>query len=281
MNHTKVPSLKTTSPPHILLVEDNPIALSLAEVIITKLGYYSMSAKDGEQALQLVKDMPFNLIITDIGLPGISGIELCQEIRAYEHHNQIKCIPIVGLTAQISQEEQQACLKAGMQEVFIKPLHLQMMQEMVAKFLSSNGQLEQTVTPGIGPNLPDYEFQLFELTPFALLDIAIGIKYTGNLVIYKDLLAMMVNDALPEDEAALKKAYQKKEYTIIKALAHKVRGNAIYCGTIKLQKASQYVEYYLKAQHKKLLDQLCIQLLEVIYETQVAIKDWLSEATKE
>jgi two-component system, OmpR family, aerobic respiration control sensor histidine kinase ArcB len=68
--------------------------------------------------------------LLDIGLPDMSGIEVAESIRAWNQH-----LPIVGLTAHIDQEKEQACLQAGMEKVLSKPLCVETALEILKAFM--------------------------------------------------------------------------------------------------------------------------------------------------
>ena len=117
-----------------LLVEDNKIALFSLERLVVQIGCQFISVMDGEVAFDLAKNKTFNLIITDLGLPGLSGIELTSKIRAFEKEMQKKPAPIIGLTAHSQEETKQACLKSGMNEVFTKPMTFELLSTLVRNY---------------------------------------------------------------------------------------------------------------------------------------------------
>ncbi|KTC84664.1 MULTISPECIES: response regulator [Legionella] len=121
--------------PLILLVEDNLIALRCVETIASQAGCRFISAMNGENALELAKNDFFDLIITDIGLPGISGIELTYLIREWEKSLQKAEVPIIGLTAHDLGESEGKCLQAGMNKVISKPIYLRQMQELITQYI--------------------------------------------------------------------------------------------------------------------------------------------------
>jgi len=134
--------------------------------------------------------------------------------------------------------------------------------------VSQNGKL--------GRDLPDTEEQLFELEKFPLLDVNLGIQTMGNQSLFKNLLNVMVNMAIPEDASQIKKAYAEQDWDLVENLAHKIKSGALYCGTIKMQYACQYLERYRKAGHTNSLDRLYHQLMDVLEETQISLTRWLS-----
>ncbi|WP_131781311.1 response regulator [Legionella gresilensis] len=269
-NNYKANKQRSVESLHLLLIEDNPIASRLVEIIISKMGCHLTSVTSGAQAIKLIKQRPFDIIITNINLPDISGIELSQQIRALEYKT-----PIVGLTTLISDTEEQACLQAGMNDVFIKPLDLRVIKAIFAKFFP---KFSKPLTPSkelMKASQPQYEPCLFELVDFPILDLTVGINNTGGEDFLRELITLF-KEELALDKESIYDAYKNNDQKRLTELAHKMRSSAIYCGAIKLHKACQYTEDNLKVDDPKLFEKLGLQLLEVIEETRLAIANYLT-----
>lgn len=106
----------------VLLVEDNNSAMQALKMMVKKLGVQIATAVDAEKAFELVQSQPFDLVITDLGLPGKQGDDLSRMIRAYEKENQHQPMMIVGLTGHAVEEIATQCIDAGMNEVYRKPM---------------------------------------------------------------------------------------------------------------------------------------------------------------
>lgn len=269
---------------HILLVEDNPIALKVLESIVTSAGYHPTTAIDGEQALALAKSSEFDLIITDIGLPGISGNELAHFIREWGKENALKNIPIIGLTGHALDAAMAESLESGMNDVFTKPASLAMIQEIVNKFISqqpstdtpSNSKATPTSSGKLGVDLPDTEEALFELESFPVFDPKYGLQQINDLALLMEIWKAYLSDEMQNDVHLMKKAYAKKDWEEVERLAHKIKGGVCY-GTRRLFYACQYLERYYKAGHRTLLDKLYHQVLNVNAETTGTLKEWLGK----
>lgn len=122
-----------------LLVEDNPIALKILESLMTSAGLLFRSATDGESALCLAKSMSFDFILTDIGLPKMSGDEFVQAYRLWEKKQKHHPIPIFALTAHADNEHRQKCMQAEIDDIFEKPLSIEMIQRILAAIKSAYG----------------------------------------------------------------------------------------------------------------------------------------------
>lgn len=122
----------------ILIIEDDKCALFCLEAIIGQLGYRVRSAIDGKQGLELGSEGDFDLIITDIQLPYISGIELCQRIRLQENLFQKKPVPIIGLTAYFTEEVEHFCLREGMNKVFPKSIAPHALHKIIKQVIANH-----------------------------------------------------------------------------------------------------------------------------------------------
>lgn len=276
----KRPGPSSTPSLLILIVEDNRIALRIAENTASKVGCRYISAIDGEQALKLVKSMDFDLIITDIGLPGISGQEFTRYVRRWEIANHKKQIPILGLTAHVQTIVKSECLEAGMNELFTKPIDIATMQKIINDYALTGRQDDNLswrppMPKQFGQDLPLIELELFELDQFPLLDINHAFDNIGNHLLLREMLQLMLEKAIPDDAEAIKKAHTANDWELIEKLAHKMKGGALYCGTIRMQHACQYLERYRKAGHTAALNVLYEQLIRVVDETKLPIQAWL------
>ena len=106
-------------PKKILLVDDDPGVHLITVPILSKAGYGVVSAKSGEQALQLALDERPNLIILDVIMPGIKGRDLCRKIKSYD---VLKDIAVIFLTAKDSEDDIKAELEAGAITHLTKPV---------------------------------------------------------------------------------------------------------------------------------------------------------------
>ena len=121
--------------PQVLLIEDNVVALKVLELMISQCGMRFKSSHNGEDALELFKHESFDLIITDIGLPGLGGYELASLIRQWEHAHSKSSIPIIGLTGHAQDSLDQQALDYGINELFTKPATHEIIQSIITKHI--------------------------------------------------------------------------------------------------------------------------------------------------
>ena len=271
--------------PHLLLVEDNPIALLVLSQLVTHAGCKIATAVDGVIAYGLATTESFDLIITDIGLPHCTGTEFTARLRAFEASHQMPSVPIIGLTAHADDASKQACLQSGMNEAHTKPMNANLLEQIKTTYLSVNGatispQQHSKPNPAggkLGLDLPDTEAQLFLLDAFSLLDAKHALKSMANdAELLRAVLASMVEKELPNDLKELDALHDASDWESIEKLAHRMKGGLVYCGTNRLVHACQYLERYRKAGHSKSLEGLYQQLRQVAAHTMDAIHAWLS-----
>lgn len=107
-------------PPSILLVEDNRANRILIRTYVDGFGYRSAPVHSGEAALEFVRHNPCDLVLMDIQMPGMDGIQTTQAIRALG--GKFKSLPIIALTASAGQDETAGFLAAGLDGVVTKPI---------------------------------------------------------------------------------------------------------------------------------------------------------------
>ena len=120
----------------ILMAEDEPINQEITRSLLEDVGLLVDSADDGAQALQMALKNDYALILMDMQMPKMSGIDASLSIRQQPDRANV---PIVALTANAFTEDREKCLAAGMNDFITKPLDPELMFKVVYRWLSSNG----------------------------------------------------------------------------------------------------------------------------------------------
>ena len=118
----------------VLLVEDNPINALLARTLLTREGCAVDRAGGGEEALAALAVGQYDLILMDMRMPGLSGLETTERLRA----NGVRT-PVVALTANAFEDDRRACLAAGMDDFLVKPLTPDALREALARWRGRAG----------------------------------------------------------------------------------------------------------------------------------------------
>jgi len=108
----------------LLLVEDNLLNQKLIFLNLNKFGFKITVANNGVEALEKVKEDRYDLILMDLMMPLMDGLEATQEIRLFEQ-SQSYHTPIIGLTANTFDADREKCLSVGMDEFMSKPFDVE------------------------------------------------------------------------------------------------------------------------------------------------------------
>jgi CheY-like chemotaxis protein len=104
----------------VLVVEDNPVNRQLMRALVEVAGHHVDLAEDGEQGVAAAAQAQYDLVLMDIQLPGIDGIETMRQIRALGGHNST--IPVIAVTAHILPSQRDWLLSTGMDGYMSKPV---------------------------------------------------------------------------------------------------------------------------------------------------------------
>ena len=122
----------------ILVVEDNRINFKVVEKYLTSQKYQITWAENGERALTLFKPETFDIILMDCMLPGIDGYQATEKIRQIEQEELAKDTPIIALTADVTSQNKQSCIDAGMNVYATKPVDFKILQRLIDELVNGD-----------------------------------------------------------------------------------------------------------------------------------------------
>lgn len=126
---------------NILIVEDDPNIRKLVRVNLVKRGYSVSEAEDSHQAMALFQEIPVDLVVLDLLLPGLSGVDVCAWIRARSE------VPIIILSARLEEDMKVAALDAGADDYVTKPFGQEELLARVRAFLRRSYVIPKTDNP--------------------------------------------------------------------------------------------------------------------------------------
>ena len=124
------------TPPKLLLVEDNPVNQRLALALLQKRGYPVTVAVNGEEAVSHYLQGEQQIILMDVQMPIMDGLEATRRIRMLEAERGSTRIPIIAMTANAMQGDREVCLAAGMDDYISKPIRAEELYKALAKALT-------------------------------------------------------------------------------------------------------------------------------------------------
>ncbi|MEM8688712.1 MAG: response regulator [Pseudomonadota bacterium] len=125
--------------PEILLAEDNKINQTYFEFVLLDLGHDFEICFDGLEVVKAYKQCPPKLILMDISMPNLGGVEATLEIRKYEEENNLPKVPIVALTAHALRGDRESLLEQGLDDYLAKPASPEHLNTMINKWLPKEG----------------------------------------------------------------------------------------------------------------------------------------------
>ena len=141
-DHVETPSTAPSQGLSILVAEDNEINALLMRSLLTRLGHHAVVTTNGEEALESwlaakSAGAPYDLVLMDIQMPQLDGIETTKRIRSLEAGQPGRQTPILALTANTLVEDRYACFEAGMDGFLIKPLDREKLADALAGLAAS------------------------------------------------------------------------------------------------------------------------------------------------
>ena len=125
----------------ILLADDNPINLDLTTRLLEKKGHKITTAENGKEAVDRFLESSFDVILMDLEMPIISGIEAARQIRAKEKASSIDTpayTPIIAMTAHDQETERTACLVVGMDGFISKPIDIKTLNQTIQEIIEGS-----------------------------------------------------------------------------------------------------------------------------------------------
>ncbi|MGY5329891.1 ATP-binding protein [Pseudomonas protegens] len=237
----------------ILVVEDVALNREVASGLLQRDGHQVWLAQDGETALALCRQQAFDLLLLDVHLPGISGVELCRDIRRRPGPN--RQVRIFALTASVQPSVVRSYLQAGMQGILGKPLQLASLRQALA------GQLQP-------PPLQ---------APQGLLDQGLLDTHRSLLGEQKlqDLLQILA-DALDQQQPLLADALAAEDCTEVLHLAHRLAGSADSLGFCALARVLRELEEAAQQADRPALASLAARLQRSWQESRALLQRLLA-----
>jgi len=119
----------------ILVVDDNDDVLMTYRIVLERLGYSVSVARDGKECLSKIEEEKPDLVLLDVRLPGLSGTEVCRQIK---QKAITKDVPVVAITASMSGETKGRMAEVGADEFLLKPIDVSDLNRVVKKYLGSS-----------------------------------------------------------------------------------------------------------------------------------------------
>ena len=244
-DQTDLEAIKHIRGARILLVEDNEINQEVAVEILQGAGLIVDVANNGKEGVQAALENAYDLILMDIQMPVMGGMEATQKIRETK---TAATLPIIAMTAHAMSGDREKSLKAGMQEHVTKPINPPELFKALVQWIKPG---DRKVPDSSVSAQPDTQAAIngAEELPQSLpgIDMAQGLgRINNNKKLYKSLLLKVKRDyADAADQLSV--LIKNNAFEEAQRLAHSIKGVAGNLGAKKLQAAAQSIEESLKS----------------------------------
>ena len=236
----------------VLLAEDNKINQQVATELLEGNGLIVTVANNGIEAVKLVQEGAFEIVLMDIQMPEMDGFQATQEIRK---NSRFKKLPILAMTAHAMAGDREKSLEAGMNDHITKPIDPDKLFEALVKWIP-NRDRGVSALPVENPS----DGSGFDL-PLNLpgINIEIGLKHVaGNQKLLRKLLLEFLRDY--GDAIPILKSKLKDEMSTAHRMAHTLKGVAGSIGASSLQSAAFALEMAIKNETSEDFDKLLSSL---------------------
>ncbi|CAK0772202.1 two-component system, sensor histidine kinase [Gammaproteobacteria bacterium] len=226
--------MRPLSGTRILVAEDNSINQQVIRELLKRWGMEVKIANNGKEALYLLEKDDFDIILMDVHMPGVDGIEATRLIR-----QKWTDLPIIALTAGVTQQEHDQVLACGMNAFVGKPIQQELLAQVLINFTPAKTH-PSTYVPTAEKTTEIKE--ILEIPSFNLKQLS-AIFENKNTVM--DLLRKFLQDTKREIDA-LEEAFEKQQAMEAKAIAHRLKGVAGNVGAIEIHREIEKLDTELR-----------------------------------
>ena len=232
-NKGKYESSKT----RILIVEDNSINREVMLNQLQSLGYSADTVINGRAAVEAVKRQTYDIVLMDCQMPEMDGYEATAKIRRRENGASNRSV-IIAVTANVLEGEYEKCLAAGMDDYLAKPVKIEMLHQMLDRWVDASGEQSKTTaeTSEFFPSEDDPE--VIDLSVLATFR---EIQQPGTPDMVNKLVNLFVDDTTKRIEV-LRKVATEENIAAIKKQAHSIKGSSSFIGAVRITNLSAELE---------------------------------------
>ena len=237
----------------ILLAEDNPVNREVVLSLLDGVGLSADSAADGREALQLARASAYDLVLMDVQMPLMDGLEATRAIRALPGW---QATPILALTANAFNEDRRACVEAGMNDVILKPIMVDAFYAALLRALMEPARAAPSAPSSRDAEGPTGSSALDDAVGKATLarlaevpgqDFVVGLQsLRGNTDKYLELMQQFV-DGHAQDMAKLATSLATDDRATARRLVHTLQGVAATLGANGIASAARLLDGALRA----------------------------------
>ena len=223
----------------ILIVDDNRVSLKMANGLLRPYHMQVDTADSGEQAVEMVRNGDYDLVLMDHMMPGMSGVEAAKIIRSMEG-KQFKKLVIVALSANTDPGIRELFLESGMDDFVAKPVERYNMDKILNKWLPE----DMVIPDGEAAKTGQEDTGKEDLSVWQMegIDVEVGMSYSGNdKALYLEVLTDFA-DSIEERADQIERAAAQKNINEYIMGVHSLKSAARYLGAVTVADMAQALE---------------------------------------
>ncbi len=232
----------------ILLVEDNELNQKFLCHFLARSGHKVFTAINGLEALEALDKKNFDIILMDIQMPKLNGLETTKRIR--NSQKSYAQIPIIALTAYAIKGEKEKFLEAGMNDYLSKPIDIQELYKIIHRVMTIKSQSTERKNK--------------ELIHF---DKNAALKNFGeDMSFWEDLRLFFIEQSAPQYISQLEKSLAENDMICVKRAAHSMKGASGTVNAVRIKKIAEQIEEACDNEENEKIEQAIVALVKEIHE---------------
>lgn len=261
------PTAIQEAPLAILVVDDDELNQRMMRLILKREGHLVQTALNGIEAVEAVKSKRFDIILMDLQMPEMDGVEASRRIRELENGKGRTFI--VALTASYLPEKGRELFEAGIDNYMPKPFEVAHLRNILQHGLERR-------TSGIVAKMDQPVSELPVLEQPSDLDFRVGIERVGgNSVVYRELLSDFV-DELAEKLEQLWSHYRYRDLNALYRAAHNLKGVSANLGALQLSAHAQKLERQVSQGYTESIEALLNDISSIIIKLEETARNYFT-----
>jgi CheY-like chemotaxis protein/HPt (histidine-containing phosphotransfer) domain-containing protein len=265
MSENLVEKIATNQVLSILVVDDDELNQRMMKILLKKEGHTVECVSNGLEAFNAVKAKPYDIILMDLQMPVMDGVDASRHIRAWESGERHTFI--VALTASFLPEKGRELFEAGIDNYIAKPFDVDHLRNILQFSIEKRktGEASKAEKSDAGGTLSGAAF-----------DARVGIQRVGGDVeTYKELLGDFVHE-LPEKMETLRRCYRENDLESLYRAAHNLKGVSANLGALQLSEHARRLEKHVRESYTATVDELLKEISIVLDKFRESASDYIS-----
>lgn len=250
----------------VLIADDSLTNRVVTESMLNQAGYDVFQASNGQEAIEQLRQNPVNLVLMDLSMPVMDGIEATIQIRMNESFKQL---PIIALTATALQEDIDACLKAGMTDYLGKPFTKQTLFDKIEEWTElpqNSSKIKSTTDTHTSQNKENTSQKTIDYTKFIDSEVLNQMSNDLSIDILDEMLELFISESLKRLDN-VQELLELHDFKEIGNQAHALKGSSATFGAKLLAPVAEKLELACKDNRNSEAESLTIDLIDIGKQT--------------